>query len=330
MRVILDTNVWTYLARSEEVTKLDDLIEEKGFELVVPPSILLEALRARDPSVRSNIVGAITRRSPGRVHPRTEAQQTADEVVGEIRRLRPGWIRGFPSTSRLPVLENFWTKTIWQQAATDPTGVAERVQHGSPEIEAADQHLYEVQEFNKTAFTASGLSRTWDVEPRVDLSEGHESDQVGWDGDRIAFWRVDNASTWWAVLRRGATDALHRTLHDWFSPWIRRDAIIGDREDWNRFWYYDAQGANLSRNWMTSLMPWAQILRKLGEGNPRDTQHAVYLYDADVFFTADRRYAASLEHLRPWSPASFARAVRVSASPLAEIEAELREGEARN
>jgi len=61
-------------------------------------------------------------------------------------------------------------------------------------------------------------------------------------------------------------------------------------------------------------MPWAQILTKLGQGNPRDIQHAAYMYDADIFFTADRRYAASLEHLRRWSPVPFARTVRLSAA----------------
>jgi hypothetical protein len=42
-------------------------------------------------------------------------------------------------------------------------------------------------------------------------------------------------------------------------------------------------------------------------------QHAAYLYEADVFFTADRRYAASLEHLRPWSPADFAHTAVLAA-----------------
>jgi hypothetical protein len=311
---VLDTNVWTYIATRGEVDAFDDLSRTWSLQVVVPPSILLEAMRTRDQVTLTLLVAAITRRFAITTHPSTEARQVADEVVSEVRRLRPQWLRSFPETSSIARLEKFWTKKLWQQAAADPIHVAERVNAGS-EMDQADQHVYETQRFNRSAFKESGLSATWEVEPQVDLSNQLENERLGWEGGRIGFWRVDNATTWWAVALRGHTGKvpLHKSLHDWLDPWIRADLIRQDRESWNRFWYYEVDAARTPRNWITSLMPWAQILTKLGEGNPRDIQHASYLYDADVFFTADRRYASSLEHLRPWSPVPFARTARVAA-----------------
>ncbi len=282
LRVILDTNVWSYTSDSVAL---------------------------------GQIVAAITRRFARTTHPSTEARQVADEVVSEIRRLRPLWLRAFPETSNIARLEKFWTKKLWQQAAADPLLVAEQMNAG-PEMDQASQHLYETQQFNRTAFRESDASSTWEVEPQVDLSDQLESQRLGWAGERVAFWRVDNSMTWLNVTLRGASERvpLHRTLHDWLDPWVRSDLIRRERESWNRFWYYEVDGARMPRNWITSLMPWAQILTKLGEGNPRDIQHSAYLYDADTFFTADRRYGAALEHLRPWSPVPFARTARLSAT----------------
>jgi hypothetical protein len=125
--VILDTNVWSYIATRGEVEAFDALAEERSIDVVVPPSVLLEVLRTPDPAVRTQIVSAITRRGTRRSHPPTEAQQMADELVSEIRRLRPHWLRTFPLTSKLPTLERFWTKKIWQHAAADPSLVADRM-----------------------------------------------------------------------------------------------------------------------------------------------------------------------------------------------------------
>jgi hypothetical protein len=317
VRVILDTNIWSYIAASGEADPFDEFARERSLDVVVPPSILLEALRTSDPAVRAQIVNAITGRDASRSHPSTEARQMADEVVSEIRRLRPKWLRTFPETSKLPVLENFWTKKIWQEAAADPSLVADRMK-AVPEMDQAGEHVYATQQFNKEAFIESDASANWEVEPSVDLSVDPNNEletyRRGWDGERVAFWRVDSAMTWRDVALRGGRSPLHKTLHDWLAPWVRSDLLRRERESWNRFWYYEIDGAMMPRNWITSLMPWAQILTKLGEGNPRDIQHAAYLYDADIFFTADRRYAASLEHLRPWSPVPFARTTRLSAT----------------
>lgn len=70
----------------------------------------------------------------------------------------------------------------------------------------------------------------------------------------------------------------------------------------------------MPRNWISAVTPFVQLHTKVTDGNPRDVQHASYLFDVDLFMTADRRYANTLEIVRKWSPVPFAsvRIVRPS------------------
>lgn len=73
MRVTLDTNIWSRLAERGEVDRFEELEDALGFQLVIPPSTLMEALRTRDPSLRDQIVQAITSRGRTRIHVSSEA-----------------------------------------------------------------------------------------------------------------------------------------------------------------------------------------------------------------------------------------------------------------
>jgi hypothetical protein len=47
----------------------------------------------------------------------------------------------------------------------------------------------------------------------------------------------------------------------------------------------------MSRNWLRWAVHFAQRASRIGKGNPVDGQHAPYLFDADLFITADKRLA---------------------------------------
>jgi hypothetical protein len=158
MRVILDTNVWTYIGEREETEEFERLEDELTLEIVIPPSILLEAARTPVPDIRDRIVDAITRRRATRVHPLPEARHEADEVVAEIRRLRPIWVRRSPLTSKLPPLEAFWTKRIWQIAAQDPANIAEREQRTPSSVH--ERLMLQTQLENKKAAMTLGSDST--------------------------------------------------------------------------------------------------------------------------------------------------------------------------
>ncbi|MGC4940873.1 hypothetical protein [Kribbella sp. DT2] len=47
------------------------------------------------------------------------------EVVAEIRRLRPAWMRTMPDTAGTAFLNAFWTKRIWREVLEDSRGIHE-------------------------------------------------------------------------------------------------------------------------------------------------------------------------------------------------------------
>jgi hypothetical protein len=66
----------------------------------------------RDPIVRALAIGP-RRRLP------TEAELESAEVVAEIRRLRPQWMRRMPDSARVASLNAFWTRQVWRIALED-------------------------------------------------------------------------------------------------------------------------------------------------------------------------------------------------------------------
>ncbi len=319
LRVILDTNVWAYIADADESDALEQLEERLAVRIVVPPSLLLEALRTPDAEIRHRIVHAMTRRGAERVHPSTEARQQVDEFVAEIRRLRPRWMRPFAHTADIAGFEKFWTKRIWQEAARDPDRSA--AAYGSTPMNAEVQEWLDVQVENKQAFARTGRP-VLEIEPTVTLADQASDARLGWEGDRLPFWRVHASWRWWIVVSgSGPRPSSHQTFRDWLDPWVLRDVMKRDREGWNRLWFYELESSRMARTWITEILPWAQLMAKVGGGNPRDVQHAAYLFAADVFLTADRRLVNALELVRAWAPAPFAAVHRIGGPPASPTDA---------
>jgi hypothetical protein len=124
IRLILDTNLWSYVAEGGEAEALEALEDDLGLKVVIPPSMLLEVLATPREDVRARIVGVIAKPRRSRIHPLPEARLEADEITAVIRRLRPEWVRQLPRTDRISNLETFWTKQIWQKALEDAARIA--------------------------------------------------------------------------------------------------------------------------------------------------------------------------------------------------------------
>src|ERR1022692_3089323 len=118
--VCLDTNVWSWIANDgpEAVHKTESVIRRCGGRIAVPPAIILEAARAEDLDVRAKILRAVC--GGPRAHMRTEADTCCAELVAEIRRLRPVWMRAKPDVQRIDLLRRAWIKEIPRRALRHP------------------------------------------------------------------------------------------------------------------------------------------------------------------------------------------------------------------
>jgi hypothetical protein len=314
MRIQLDSNLWSRLADWGESQQFETWVRAHGLTVLAPPSILVEVLRTGNDRARDRIISVMT--SGPREYLLPEARLEADEFVAMVRHYRPDWLRRFPRTDRLQALETFWTKRVWQHAKLDSREIASRV--SPPEIESQRIRLLEVaRDMRQTV-------RAQDVQPDVlelvvDVSRSRTEAQEGWAGGQIEAWRFELDALFWYQLvtvpsRRAFAARVDTTYADWIDPWVKLATMTLDRSAYNRLWYYEVDRAILPRNWLRWAVRWAQTQMKITDGNPADEQHAAYLFDADVFFTADGRFARALEDVRAKSPAPFARVAHLKPS----------------
>jgi len=314
VRVILDNNIWSYIGTRDEARAFEELEDDLGLRVVIPPSILLEILRTPDTKALTAIVRSITSRRGTRLHPLPEARLEADEFAREAERLRPHWVRPFPKPKRSD-LEAFWTRRIWQSAARDPQSVVKALPEA---MERTAEQVLSVQRDNKEVFVASGSNLLAGGPPLADLSGHRNADlTAGWNGNLIDSWRLDGARRWWqaisTALGRAKELGGERSLIDWLEVTLEIAMVGRDRAGYNRFWYEGVSEEMMPRNWMRSVVDWVQLESKIGSGNPRDGQHAAYLFDVGLFMTADKNFGRALERLRPWCPRPFAEVRRVPA-----------------
>ena len=308
--LILDTNVWTYIAKADEGDALRALARGNDIEVVVPPSMLMEALKTRDLSIRRMIVRAMT--APGWTHPPTEALQEAVEFVLEVRRCRPEWCRSHVNEDRVAALSRFWTEKIWKAARRAPERWAEA--HHSVENQAS-QAVLDVQTHNRDALTGKQLEAGL-LDRFVDTEDLPEAFRNAAPGTRAELWRFVNEQYYWTNLvhflgRRRAGAVEDTSVLDWIEPYLDVDRISVDRESFIRFWLLEVARENVPRNWMRWAVEHAQLRRKLALSNGVDSQHTSYLFGIDYFATADKRFIDALDTVRRVSPRPFADTWRI-------------------
>jgi hypothetical protein len=82
----------------------------------------------------------------------------------------------------------------------------------------------------------------------------------------------------------------------------------GTTSSFGRLWFEEVSASVMRRTWLRAVAAWTQTGMTIGQGNPRDAQHAAYLIEADPFLTGDDGFRRVLERVRPWCPSSLPRA----------------------
>ena len=265
MKVMLDTNLWTYIAEDGLSREIADLENELGVSVVIPPSDLLEAIQTPIPSIRDSIVSAMTARQ--REHPLPELRDWCMEFVVAVTSLHPDWLRSMPRTDRIPVLENYWRKGVWQQAKTHPDDMSAFLR-STP----ARDEIGSIQKQNKQELLSSDLSL--DVSDLwADPAAGTiRRADVGWGQGRVELWRVEIAQLFWNnLVTVGNQQGVDTSWIDWISPWVDLTAMSRNRGEFNRLWYETITVDHIPRNWLSWAVLTLQLGTKLGSGNAADS-----------------------------------------------------------
>lgn len=278
--MLLDTNVWSYVADQDAATDLREVARSHDLEILVSPAVVFEQLRMRNSTLRKSHLKVSTRHWWTRLMPETFTE--CDELVRAIGRHRPEWIINEPgSNARANFTGNRadWTHGFWDRARSNPGRQARlNEQLGGKRIAGARRAVEEKR-------TAARRDQLRLETPSLD--GWHESTcevTVGRRKVRTQWWRVGAANHFVSELLSAGPP----TYRDWLDPFIDRRLLL-DQNAWLDFWL-EVGPEEVPTQWLTWAGGVLAPLVKVNQGTVFDVQLTGYLSSADVFVTADKNF----------------------------------------
>jgi hypothetical protein len=189
-RILFDTNVWNYLADCVSVSDLKRAAKVGATRILVAPSTLYEALRVRNVETRFRRAALITNRAWTRLMP--EAYSESQELLGEIKRLRPQWLKSGGNRQAVQRLRHDWGRTnagFWARVRSNPDQEAKYIaQLANHDLGVARTHAYAQRQLF--------MKSDWDSTiPLGDVAAVLLDRPEGYDGSKIQAWRVNGWSS---------------------------------------------------------------------------------------------------------------------------------------
>jgi hypothetical protein len=307
MRIMLDTNLWSYLGDEISSRDFNREIIDRGLKVVVPPSTLVEVARLPKSDVRQRIFDAVGRGPWTRL--RTEADYESMELVDEIRRLRPDWLRQSPDASKVASLRSWWTNKFWREALQDSMRMYnyETSRWSTSQRDYLVSHQREARRgLQESGLVTRPLTAITAVPALTGGQSVYEDAGLTWPFGAVEAWRLTGLTAYWYALTVVAGRALitneDATLADWVGAYVHLDKLRNDLEGFVRLWAHDADLQRMRRNWLRWAVNFCQTGFKVTAGNPVDEQHATYLVDADIYLSADANFIKVLRIVHDDAP----------------------------
>ena len=308
LRLLLDTNIWSRLVeRGESEEFYQRMRQRRDIDIVIAPATLLELQRDRDFDRRRKAEMLVCEAAWTRLP--TESRTEAEEVVAEVRRLRPGWTRNGPMGAYRRHVR-FWESKIWDASREGRFNASRPVR---TRTERDEERILESQRFTQKHMRAAkfnidthGLStRLLEAKATYDPTDP-DWESLGWNSDdAVETWRLENAGVWTMTLGRPQVEPFKSSI-DWIQPFLNVEAMATDRESLGRMWLYEVERANVPVNWLRWAVRFAQTAAKLEPSGARDEQLATYIVHADLFITNDRRFSRILQPVVEAAPTAVA------------------------
>lgn len=282
--VYFDTNVYGMIASLNEAREMRAYCKANNLRVLTSAFNLLELARIpsvtqRDAEERVLLQVATT------FEPEPMAYRHAMEVLYELRRIRPDWVRPFARKAQIrKFLKSH--KTSWNKFCRriPANRLAESTYHRDAESGAQASLLsqkfsrstrLEANNLQLISFDSAGLR----VTVPLDLQDADQA------------WRTECLHSWHnaIVLRSRAS----RDYHDYLGPHLKPTAFQEEAETLD-FWLRNVDGARVPLNRLVGLTHHFQLAQRITHGNAVDSLHACYLLDVDLFVTADKPFATAL------------------------------------
>jgi len=304
-RVLLDTNIWRYVLDGGAQSRLRLLASQGPYRIQIAPGVLYETLRLENAPLRDALVRLMTHSCFERLMP--EAYSESMEILREVERVRPEWLRRSPDLTFFNRLKKDWSRKtagFWVRCARSTWKEAEFLERSEGQMIAGAQAQ------TKNA-RQEMIDNGWKRNPSMDKTlAGFSTPMRGWRGDLVEMWRIDS----WAGLTLGL-GWQGNAYRDWIAPFVDVDDGLLQSVEWLEFWLYDADNAAMPRQWMRWAHSFAQRFRKPTPGSPGDTQLSTYFMETDIVVSADKALIDILTECRPFAPCSLPEGILVPAGP---------------
>jgi hypothetical protein len=214
----------------------------------------------------------------------------AQEVLSELRRCRPAWVRRFISRDDKRNVRHFLNsqRGFWKDAQQDPGVGGERI---DAYVRAASTTDPDGQRRVRQAVLQYRRPqhgfRLYSAEPEYrEVTKSY--------GPAEFFWRQSALVEWQAAIAQKVPAV--RDLRDWAGPSLTESAFRGRAQ--MESWYLEADGLRLPITRMKGLVSYYQLQRRITSGNPHDIEHSSHALICDMFLTADKSFYQSLNSAR--------------------------------
>jgi hypothetical protein len=312
MRVLLDSNIWRYVADQSAHEALDRCVSDAGIELVVVPALVSEARDLKDDATRKAILRLLA--NPARTRLMPEAFLEAQEIKDVIRRFRQEWLVRDPDLREVNALKLDWQLTdggFWSRVSGDfDPPMTNETLRGEREHALARQTSEEIRKrvlARKQTLPQISLRDTYGVPPPT---------LPGWRGEPVEYWRVPSLYHIQAELA-----VYESPYREWLDSEVDVAAIKDSQESLTELWYYEIAPSDAPRQWVRGAFEFLQAFHKVTSGNPVDSQLSSHLVDVDVVVSADRNFVRFAEKCRTDAPFKLAQAHLVTggASAVSEL-----------
>lgn len=303
VRVLLDTNIWSYVAATGCERDLVRTSREANVQVVVPPSVVEEALRLPDRLARRRLIELLTHRQWTHLLP--EAHAEAMDFLSLVSTRRSAWLWAEAKLDRYEAEARSFDGPdgYWRFARRFTTVAAQGSMARERESLARerawaeeDRQLFADQQFESLDVLARGRLA---------------ADLPGYEGEETDVWRGEALVRYWSGTSERGGDPLY--YGTWIEPFIDVARMRDDQASFVKLLLHEATSGELPRLWTRCAVRLAQATRRTTRGTPGDNLLSTWWCEVDAFVTADRAFGEISDKVRDVAPMPLARTVVVPA-----------------
>lgn len=277
--------------------------------ILITPTVVEECRRIPNSDTRVKVLHILAKDRWHRCMP--EAYSESQELIREVRRIRPQWLRAKKDTKEAHRLKKDWTSRrvgFWARLKKDiPIATPQMEMIQKIELELARAEAYELRK------RISTRPQQGEHTPLTEVYAIAPPGTSQYVGPIVEYWRVPTLYHMKLNLNEYANP-----YSEWVDGVVDLQRMFNDVESLNLFFLRDARSKNLSRLWLRSAFEFLQSWRRVTDGTPGDSQLSTHLSESDVVISADKNFISFANRCRLEGPASYARGILVPGEDIVE------------